>query len=108
FPSGAGPNLRWHPSGNAILCTADNAIVATVSKPGPLFGKSVALTPGDGPERSRLVISHDGSLVAYNRPVRTLDEAGKPAKDYAGRDFFQIFVTAYPDGNHDGIPDGVD
>ncbi|GMW02008.1 MAG: hypothetical protein AMXMBFR84_31440 [Candidatus Hydrogenedentota bacterium] len=107
FDGGASGNLRWHPSGNAIICTADNAIAVTVAKPGPSFGRSVLITGSEGPERVKLVVSHDGTLVAYNKAVPTFDGQGNRAKDYLDRDFLQVFTVPYPDSDGDGIPDGI-
>src|SRR5262249_50810197 len=100
LPNGAGPGLRWHPSGDWIVCTSNGGIVATCVKPDTNFGKSVFLTPqGDGPPRDQVVISTDGKLLAYNRPVPTPDEKGKLIKTYNGQDPTQIFVLPFLPGN---------
>jgi hypothetical protein len=102
---GAG-TLRWHPSGNSILCESNGGIVSTCVKPGPDFGKSVNLTPqGDKPERGQLVLSPDGKLMAYNKAIPTTTKDGKPVKTYNGSDPTQIFVLPFPDANGDGIAD---
>jgi hypothetical protein len=96
LPNGAGPGLRWHPSGDWIVCTSHGGIVATCVKPGANFGKSTFLTPhGDGPPRDQLVLSADGKLLAYNRAVPTPDEKGKFVKTYNGQDPTQIFVLPF-------------
>jgi len=107
FPDGVGPSfLRWHPSGNSILCISNGGVVSTCVKPGPDFGKSVLITPqGDKPPRGELVLSLDGKTVAFTKPMPTLDAKGKPAKTYAGSDYLQIFVMDFPDANGDGITD---
>ena len=104
LPSGAGLGLRWHPSGNSILCPSNGGIVATCVKRGRRFGKSVFLTPqGDGAARAQLVLSPDGKLLAYDKAVPTNDEQGKPVKTFAGLDPSQIFVLSFPDTNGDGV-----
>jgi len=103
---GAGPGLRWHPSGNSVLCISNGGVVSTCVKPGPHFGKSAFITPqGDEPPRGELVISIDGKTVAFTKPMPTLDAEGKPAKSYNGSDYLQIFVMDFPDANGDGIVD---
>lgn len=95
FPEGAAMGLRWHPSGDYLFCLGGNAVMAVCVKPGPDFGKTKALTDGDGAERSRLVVSPDGGLVAFNRAVPTKDAAGTVLKNYAGLDFMQIFLVRF-------------
>jgi hypothetical protein len=108
FPKGAEPGVRWHPSGNTIFCTSQGAIAATCVKPGPLFGKSVFLTPEGGPlERFAMVCSPDGSLLAYNKFVPATDAQGNPLKTYNNLDFAQIFTASFPDADGDGIADGT-
>ncbi|HOH35764.1 MAG TPA: DUF3748 domain-containing protein [Candidatus Hydrogenedentes bacterium] len=105
FPGGAGDGIRWHPSGNSIACIADGGVAVTCVVPGPNFGKSVFLTPHGDTERSDLVWSPDGSVLAYCRVVPTLGADGQPARNYKGEDFSQIFTVEFPDANHDGIAD---
>ena len=96
---GAGPGLRWHPSGNSIVCTCNGGIVAVWVKPGPKFGKTVFLTQqGDGLPRNQLAMSPDGTLLAYNRAVPTRNEQGKAVKTYSGLDPTQIFVLPFSEG----------
>ena len=98
LPKGAGPGLRWRPSGNSIVCTSNGGVVATRVQAGPDFGRSVFLTPeGDGPAREHLVISPDGKLVAYGRARPTKDNGGKAFKAYNGSDPLQIFVCPFSD-----------
>ena len=104
---GAESGLRWHPSGNSVLCISNNAVAATCVKAGPQFGASVFLTPQDGVERIALVVSPDGKRVAYNKAVAAKDEKGKPAANYAGEDFRQIFLLDFPDADGDGVADGI-
>jgi Tol biopolymer transport system component len=75
-PGGAGPGLRWHPSGNSIAYIADNHVAVTCVKPGPRFGETQYLTPSDDAERSQLVWSPDGRVLALNKPVPTYNENG--------------------------------
>jgi hypothetical protein len=106
FKNGAGPGLRWHPSGNSVACPSNNGVAVTCVKPGPDFGKTVFLTPqGDGPERINLVWSPDGKVLAFNKRVPTTDESGKRAYTYDGQDFFQIFLVDFPDPDGDGMVD---
>jgi Protein of unknown function (DUF3748) len=106
IPEGAGSGLRWHPSGNSVVCISNGGVAVTCVKPGPLFGKTVFLTSQDGKEaREKLVWSPDGALLAYNKMVPTYDENGKRARSYAGEDFLQVFVVDFPDADGDGIAD---
>ena len=93
---GAGAGLRWHPSGNWVLCLSNNAIVATRVQRGPDFGRSVFLTPqGDMPLRADPVISADGKLIAFTKLMPTNDAAGKRVRTYNGADFSQIFTMPF-------------
>ncbi len=107
FPTGAGPGVRWHPSGNSIACMADGGVAVTCVKPGPDFGKSVFLTPHGDAERIALVWSPDGKVLAYNKAVPTKDEDGNRVRTYDGSDFHQIFTVDFPDADNDGIADGA-
>jgi len=105
LPKGAA-SVRWHPSGNSIVCESNGAIVATCVKPGSDFGKSVFLTPqADGKDRGQLVMSPDGKLLAYNKAVPTKGKDGKSVKTYNGADPTQIFILPFPDANNDGVAD---
>jgi hypothetical protein len=95
FEGGAGGALRWHPSGDYLFCSGGNAVVAVCVKPGTAFGKTQALTDGEGAERTRVVVSPDGGLIAFNQAVPTKDAAGTVLKNYAGLDFMQIFVVPF-------------
>lgn len=109
LPDGAGPGLRWHPSGNSVACMSDNGIVVTCVKPGSLFGKSAWLTThGEKPVRDQLAWSYDGKTMAYCRPVRYKDAQGEGVTMYNGADPTQIFVIEFPDANGDGIVDGLE
>ncbi len=105
FANGAGPGLRWHPSGNSIACIADNRVAITTVKPGPHFGETKYLTPPDDAERSQLVWSPDGDVLAFNKPVPTKNDAGKHVRTYDGKEFSQIFLIDFPDADNDGIMD---
>ncbi len=105
FANGAGPGLRWHPSGNSIACIADNRVAITCVKQGPRFGETKYLTPPDDAERSQLVWAPDGDKFAFNKPVPTKDESGKHVRTYDGKEFSQIFVIDFPDADKDGIAD---
>ena len=96
LPEGAGPGLRWHPSGDAIACISNNGVAVTCVKHGPLFGQTTFLTAqGDEPERLNPVWSPDGMLLAFNKPVPTYDADGNRVRSYDGSDFRQIFVVPF-------------
>lgn len=61
-------DLRWHPSGNWIFCLVDGNLLASYVQQGPHFGKAFWLTD-DSKQRSQLVVSNNGQLVAYNMEV---------------------------------------
>jgi hypothetical protein len=108
--AGAAAGLRWHPSGNSIAVLSEDGVAVTCVKPGPLFGKTAWITrhgAGAAPTEA-LVWSPDGKRLAFNRRVPTVDAAGKAVKDAAGRDFRQIFLVDFPDGNGNGIADPVE
>lgn len=99
FKNGVTGGLRWDPSGDAVLCVADNgiAVVSLVEKDGA-YGKVTFLTPqNDTPERLNPVWSHDGKTIAYNKRVPTKDGAGKRVKNFDGSDLAQIFVVDAPE-----------
>jgi len=106
--NGAGGGLRWHPSGNSVVCISNNAVVVTCVKPGPLFGVSYFLTPAGaavGPDA--IVWSRDGKTIAYNKRVPTY-VGGAVVKDFNGNDFRQIFLVDFPDCNNNGIADPIE
>jgi len=108
LPEGSEEGLRWHPSGKTIFSISNNGIVATCVQEGPLFGRSVFLTPqGDAPERIKLTSSQDGAMLAFNKPVPTTDAGGNTVKAFDGTDILQIFVLPFPDADGDGIVDGL-
>ncbi len=77
--------FRWHPSGDWIFSSVNGNIAATCAKPGENFGKSLMLTDDDK-QRSQLVVSRDGKLLAYN-----IDVPGQ-AKSGEQKNFMQIFI----------------
>ncbi len=96
LPAGAGPSLRWHPSGEWILCQSEDGIAVTYVGEGERFGRSYYVTPhSDGQERNQAVWSPDGESLAYNKATPTYDADGNRIRTYAGKDFSQIFVTAF-------------
>lgn len=108
FERGVGTFMRWHPSGNTLFCLSDNGIAAVCTKPGPLFGKYMLLTPqGDEAVRSNLVVSPDGRSVAYNKPAPVCDDSGYRSVNYKGEDCLQIFLLEFPDDDGDGIADEI-
>ena len=108
FPEGADLGVRWHPSGNSVVCLSNNRVAAVCVKQGsPLFGKHVFLTDQDGPARIKPVLSWDGKTLAYNKQVPTTIADGSIVKNYAGADYMQIFTLPIPDENGDGIADGI-
>lgn len=109
LPEGPESGLRWHPSGNTVFSISNNGVVATCVQDGPLFGKSVFLTPqGDQPARIKLTSAQDGSLLAFNKAVPTKNAEGEVVKAWDGTDLLQIFVVPFPDADGDGIADGLD
>ncbi len=79
--------VRWHPTDKFIFClTGGNVALINIEK-----GTSVLLTD-DGKERDHLVVSRNGTLLAYIIPTPTKDETGNIVKDVSGNDFRQIFV----------------
>jgi hypothetical protein len=108
LPEGSADGIRWHPSGNTVFSFSNNGIVATCVKPGPLFGRSMFLTPqGDEPDRIKLTSSQDGTMLAFDKPVPTKGADGKIVKAFDGSDILQIFTLPFPDKNGDGIVDGL-
>ena len=96
-------DIRWHPSGKAVLFTADGG-VAAVSLEDSLPGETIWLTPhGDGESRHAVVVSPDGALVAYNRIVPTTDKFGNRVRTWSGKDCKQIFCVPWP-GKPTGLP----
>lgn len=96
LPEGVTEGLRWHPSGDAVLCISNNGVVSTSVVPGDGFGNSTFLTEqGAGQAVTKLAISFDGTMLAFNKPVETKDEDGNMVKNYLGDDFTQVFVLPY-------------
>lgn len=89
FEEGAGVALRWHPSGDSILCISENAVTRT----NLATGETEWLTDREGPARKNLVVSPDGKLAAYNQQAPTVDGDGKIKTTHAGEDCLQIFVV---------------
>lgn len=85
--------MRWHPSGRSVVCiTAGNALLEIDARPGATFGTVREVLAGNrGAERSRLVLSPDGRVAVFNRPVPQQDAAGNPLRTYDGKEFLQIF-----------------
>jgi len=109
FPEGTEHGLRWHPSGNSIFTISDMGVATACVKPGTFFGKTQFLTNhGTGAERTKLAISWDGAMLAFNRQVPMVEKDGTLLKNYAGEDYVQIFVLPFPDQDSDGIADGLD
>lgn len=77
-------NPRWHPQKNWLFVTTGGNIAAVCAESGTGFGKTFLLT-NDEQERSALVVSNDGNMLAYNIFVES--KAGNETKK-----FRQIFV----------------
>ena len=77
--------FRWHPSGDWIFSSVNGNIAAICAKTGENFGKSLMLTDDDK-QRSQLVVSRNGKLLAYN-----IDVPGQ-AKSGEQKNFMQIFI----------------
>ena len=95
FPQGADLGLRWHPSGDHIICVTGNVVTALCVEEGPRFGETRALSGSGGGPRKNPVVSPDGRLVAWNQPVPTPGADGKPVKTYSGSDILQIFLADF-------------
>lgn len=93
FSGGVAQFMRWLPDGTGIVCiTAKNGIALVDMR----SGETKMLLPDGSSERSRLVLSPDGSRIAFNQPVPAADSSGVPQKTYDGKDFLQIFVLDLP------------
>ncbi len=91
-------SLRWHPSGDALSVISGDGIAVVSAKPGMHFGQAVFLTTAnDGQARHEAIWSPDGRMLAFNKSVRTGDANGKPAVNYAGKNFTQIFTLEVPE-----------
>ena len=62
--------VRWHPQNKWIFAVTGGNIAALYTGENKNFGKTIMLTnePGD---RTELVVSNNGKLLAYNRMVKT-------------------------------------
>jgi hypothetical protein len=84
-------SLRWHPSGMWIFCLSNGNVLAVSVGRGKNFGKTFRLT-NDNQKREELVVSPDGSKLAYTIRIPTKDKGGQIVHDVEGLDFRQIFV----------------
>ncbi|MBK8946255.1 MAG: DUF3748 domain-containing protein [Ignavibacteriae bacterium] len=83
-------NIRWHANNNWIFFISNgNIFAANVDLENS--GLTIQFT-NDNLERSQLVVSNDGKLLAYVIPTETKDKKSKVIKDAVGRDFMQIFI----------------
>ncbi len=80
-------SLRWHPSNDWIFTIVNGNIAATVTKLGEYFGKTVMLT-NDNKQRSELVLSSDGNILAFTIFTKVKDKSGN---EYP-KEYRQIFV----------------
>ena len=80
--------VRWHPGGEWIFSVTDGNIAATYAGESVKQGTTVMLT-GDDKQRTELVVSNSGKLLAYNIKV---------PEEGTDRPFNQIFVLE-PDFN---------
>jgi uncharacterized protein (TIGR03437 family) len=112
IPQGAAGGLRFHPTGNSVAVQSDSGVAAICIKPGPLFGATTWLTPHGADYASitsdALVWSRGGKMLAFNRRVPTYDSAGNLVKDFNKNNFRQIFLTAFPDNNNNGVVDAIE
>ncbi len=93
------PNsLRWHPSGEGFSVISGGGIAVVCARPGQGFGKAVFLTPtNDGQSRQDALWSPEGRVLAFCKSVPAQTADGKPMRNYAGKDFTQIFMLAVPE-----------
>jgi hypothetical protein len=75
-------SLRWHPTDKWIFSVCNGNIAASYIGEGEQFGKTFFLT-NDNKERTQLVVSHNGKVIAYGMKV------GSKSSD---KSFTQIFV----------------
>ena len=73
--------FRWHPSGNWLFLITGGNIAAVYTGNNKKYGSTFFLT-NDDKERSQLVVSPDGNILAYNRLV--------PGDD--NNEYLQIFL----------------
>jgi len=83
-------SIRWHPSGEWFFFISDGNVFVTYHGSRPGSGPTIQLSD-DRLQRDQLVVSPDGSLLAYIIPVPTQDSSGAIVKDAGGSDFRQIF-----------------
>lgn len=94
----SGNSLRWHPSGHAFSVICGGGIAVVCARPGQSFGKAVFLTPtNDGQSRQDALWSPDGRVLAFCKSFPAHAADGKPMRNYAGKDFTQIFTLAVPE-----------
>lgn len=74
--------VRWHPSKYWIFSVVNGNVLITSAEPGGSFGKTIQLT-NDTINKTELVVSHDGKLLAYNKINR---------KEGSDKEWKQIFV----------------
>lgn len=91
-------SLRWHPAGETFSVISGGGIALVCARPGANFGKAIFLTPtNDGPSRQDALWSPEGRVLAFCKPVPARDADGEPMRNYAGKDFMQIFTLAVPE-----------
>ncbi len=74
--------LRWHPARYEMFYVANKNIAVASVEPGDTFGKTIQLT-NDTINKTDLVVSHNGKLLAYNKMVE---------KEGSDEKWDQIFV----------------
>ena len=84
-------SIRWHPSGEWVFFISDGNLFVTYVGTRLRYGKTLKLSD-DRLIRDQLVVSPDGTLLAYVMPVPTKDGSGTIVKDANGNDFRQIFT----------------
>ncbi len=74
--------VRWHPSKYWLFSVINGNIVVSSAAPGDSFGNTIQLT-NDTIDKTELVVSHNGKLLAYNKIVK---------KEGSDKEWKQIFV----------------
>lgn len=84
-------SVRWHNSDNWVFYISKGNVFTTFVGDGDTLGKTIKLS-NDNLDREQLVVSRDGTRLAYTIRVASKNQNGEIMKDVEGLDFPQIFV----------------